>query len=189
MTAFRDTYLAHRREEVLNILDVGSLDVNGSYRGLFENSSWRYSGADLNPGKNVDIVLQDSYQWSEIKSASMDVVISGQAIEHIEYFWLTILEVERILRKDGLYCLIAPSGGYEHRYPVDCWRFYPDGFTALARFAGLISLECRCPQEPGPYTDESNLWKDTVLVAKKPAGSIFRKLKRRVLHRLMRMMI
>ena len=67
----------------------------------------------------------------------------------------------------GIACLIAPSGGYEHRYPVDCWRFYPDGMRALARFARLECLEAYTQWE-GSDDPGSDPWKDTVLVLRKP---------------------
>ena len=75
---------------------------------------------DMTPGKNVDIVLPSPYRWRGIESNSVDVLISGQAFEHIEFFWITMLEIARVLKPGGLCCIIAPSGGAEHKYPVDC---------------------------------------------------------------------
>ena len=169
MLAFRETYLESRKDEQLSILDLGSYDVNGSYREYFEVYSWRYRGIDMVAGENVDIVLQDPYNWREISSGSADVLISGQAFEHIEFFWLTMLEIARVLKPGGLCCLIAPSGGPEHRYPVDCWRFYPDGFAALARFASLEVSEIYSQNGTTGYADGSDMWQDTVLVCRKPA--------------------
>lgn len=134
-------YLDHRRQEALTILDIGSQDINGVYRPIFENPVWNYQGVDRVPGKNVDIILQSRYRWNEIDSNSADVTISGQALEHIEFFWITMLEIGRVLKPGGLGCVIAPSAGPEHRYPYDCWRFYPDGLVAMTKFAGLIVIE------------------------------------------------
>ena len=61
-----------------------------------------------------------------------DALISGQAFEHVKFFWLTWMEMVRTLKPGGFIFLIAPSRGPEHRYPVDCWRFYPDSYRALA---------------------------------------------------------
>ena len=95
---------------------------------IFKSSDkWEYSGLDVEKGPNVDIVVENPYDW-EIPDSSYDVVISGQAFEHIEFFWLTFLEMARVLKPQGLIILIAPSRGPQHRYPVDCWRFYPDGY-------------------------------------------------------------
>jgi len=137
MTAFRQRYLSERVKEPLRVLDVGSQDVNGSYRQIFAEPLWSYTGLDMTVGLNVDIVLRTPYVWSEVASESADVVISGQAFEHIPYFWITMLEIVRVLKTGGICCILAPSSGPEHRYPLDCWRFYPDGMVALAQFAQM----------------------------------------------------
>jgi len=168
MKVFRDKYLSGKEDSKLRILDLGSMEIGGSYRSIFDEDKWEYTGMDLLPGKNVDIVLSDPYNWLEIESNSVDVFISGQTFEHIEYFWKTMLEIARVLRPGALCCIIAPSGGPEHRYPVDCWRFYPDGFKALSCYAGLEVLEVGTQWEPKGYSDGSDMWADTMLVAGKP---------------------
>jgi SAM-dependent methyltransferase len=189
MRSFRDHYLDHRRLDPLTILDLGSMDIHGCYRPLFDAPAWTYTGLDLEPGPNVDVVLKRPYDWREIPTASADVFISGQCFEHIEFFWLTILEIERVLKVGGLVCLLAPSGGFEHRYPVDCWRFYPDGFAALARFAGLEALEAEFPAPAQEYTDDSGLWKDCRLVARKPKSNVRARLGRTTARWILRRMV
>jgi len=169
MRAFRAHYLSEREKQQLLILDLGSQDINGTYRPLFENPLWTYIGVDLTAGRNVDVVLSDPYDWSEIPRAHADLVISGQAFEHIEWFWLTMLQIDRVLKPGGLCCLICPAAGPEHRYPVDCWRFYPDGLAALARFAGLNVTSVSTQWEAEGYTDGSDDWKDSMLVCEKPS--------------------
>ena len=169
MTAFAEKYLHDRRAEPLVIFDLGSQDFNGSYRPLFDRKPWRYLGIDMAAGKNVDIVLRDPYRWREIKSRSADVIVSGQTFEHTEFFWLTIQEMKRALKPGGICCILAPSAGPEHQYPVDCWRVYPDGLRALARYAGFETLEAWTQWEDLPqYDNESNKWHDSVLVARRP---------------------
>jgi SAM-dependent methyltransferase len=169
MAEFMQKYLQARAKEPLRILDLGSQDFNGSYRSLFDRPPWRYVGIDMADGKNVDLVLCDPYRWREIKAESADVIVSGQTFEHTEFFWLTIREIARALKVGGLLCLIAPSAGDEHRYPVDCWRVYPDGLRALARYAGLEVVEAWTQWEDRPeYDIESNKWHDSVLIAHKP---------------------
>lgn len=187
MTRFVAEDLADRRGSALRVLDVGSMDVNGSYRTLFDDPAWSYTGLDAEPGNGVDLVLPKPYDWSAVRTRSYDVVVSGQAFEHIEFPWVTMLEVARILRPGGLVCLLVPSGGYEHRYPVDCWRYYPDGVRALARWADLDVVRAETNWEPrDDYVDDSAGWKDTVLVARKPAGtrSVGNRVKTAVLRRV-----
>ena len=129
----------------LNILDVGSMDVrgSGSYRNLFTfekmQQNWSYKGLDIAPGNNVHIVAEDPYHWP-IPDASVDVVISGQCLEHVEAIWLWAKEVERICKPGGLFFIIVPFEHKLHRYPLDCWRFLPDGLNYL--FCKHCSFEC-----------------------------------------------
>jgi len=163
MQTFVDEYLSSYRDDELVILDVGSkqIHLDTGFRVLFDGSRWRYMGLDLEPGKNVDIVIRDPFCWSEVDSDSIDVVVSGQVLEHVDYFWASAFEIARVLRPGGVAALIAPSAGPEHRYPLDCWRFYPDGFDSLARFVGFDRLEV--------YTDWGREpWADSMLVMRKP---------------------
>lgn len=170
MKWFRDTFVASTAK--MKVLDVGSFDVNGSYKHLFPEPGFEYIGIDMTPGPNVDLVPKDPYSWQEIKTGNFDVVISGQALEHSEFFWLTMSEMVRVLKPGGLICIIVPNGFGEHRYPVDCWRFFTDGLVALARYTSLevIHAHTNCT----PLTNPIQLaWlnrakADSMLVAKKP---------------------
>ena len=163
MTDLVSRYLAP--ESALSVVDIGSYDVNGSYRTLFGNPLWSYVGVDLESGPGVDMVLSSPYTLP-LASASVDLVISGQAFEHVENFWMSWLEMLRVLKPGGMIFLIAPSRGPEHRYPQDCWRFYPDGYRALARYAGCELIEVTTDWEPHPDPG-SSAWGDTVGVFRK----------------------
>jgi SAM-dependent methyltransferase len=137
----------------LEVVDIGASDVNGSYRALFADKKFRYRGVDLEAAPGVDIVLKNPYELP-IDTGTVDLVISGQAFEHIEYFWRTFAEMVRIMRPGGLIFLIAPSAGPEHRYPVDCYRFYRDAFAALAKDNNSTMIYC--------WRDERGPWHDLV---------------------------
>lgn len=141
--------LEQRAETI--VLDVGGADVNGTYREVFSNPPFRYRVADIAPGPGIDIVLGDPYRIP-LAERSVDIVISGQAMEHIEFFWRTFEEMVRIVRSDGFIFLILPSSGPIHRYPVDCYRFFPDAYDALAKYAGCTRVESWL-DERGPWCD------------------------------------
>lgn len=149
-----------RPDQKIHALDIGAVDVNGSYRTLFDQPSWRYTGVDLDAGRGVDVVLKSPYHLP-FASGSIDVIVSGQAFEHIEHFWMTWLEMQRVLRAGGLVFLIAPSRGPEHRYPQDCWRFYPDGYRALAKLGDFEVIEVHTDWEPDEDPGSAP-WGDTV---------------------------
>lgn len=163
MEYFKNTYLNPDKE--LKILDIGSFDKNGNYNyGLIMNEEkWTYHGLDLTEGTNVDIVVKDPYNWREIEDETYDVVISGQAFEHIEYFWLTMEQIRRVLKNDGIICIIAPSSGPVHKNPYDCYRFNENGMKSLAKYVDFKVIEA------GTNTDGSSKpWFDSYLIAQKP---------------------
>lgn len=189
MSAFRDGHLAGREADPLLVYDLGSCEVSGgSYRPLFDRPPWRYRGIDLERGNNVDVVVRDPYRWREIPSETADVVVSGQALEHVEFFWVTLLEIRRVLKPGGLCCIIAPSGGPEHRYPVDCWRFFPDGMKSLARYAAFEIVDIYGQEGETGYPDGSDLWRDTVFVGRKPFQSPVASLRENVRRHLLRVL-
>lgn len=118
----------------LSALDIGGADVNGSYADIFARPAFDYLAADIAPGPGIGLVLEDPYTLP-VANEAFDFVLSGQMLEHCEFFWRSFAEMVRVARPDGLIFLIAPSAGPIHRYPVDCYRFYPDAFRALASLA------------------------------------------------------
>src|SRR6266540_1332710 len=79
-----------------SVLDVGSYDVNGTYRPLFEGYGLSYTGLDATPGPNVDIV-KDIYDSRGIKN-QFHLVASGQALEHMEFLLSGFQYVEAFTR-------------------------------------------------------------------------------------------
>ena len=149
-----DFYVAARQlapGEKLTVVEIGSEEFNGAYRHIFADERFGYIGCDRAPGPGVDVVLEDPYKLP-LPDASADIVVSGQMLEHCEFFWLSFGEMLRVLKPDGYLFLIAPSGGPIHNYPVDCYRFYPDAFRALARYAGCQLLDM-WHDDRGPWND------------------------------------
>ncbi|GFI68593.1 hypothetical protein IMSAG249_00410 [Lachnospiraceae bacterium] len=180
MKWFSEKYM--KSEKLYKILDIGSQDINGSYKPIFENGNWEYLGSDVVSGKNVDIVLEEAYHWKNIKSKTFDCVVCGQMLEHDEFFWLTMLEIKRIMKHGGLCCIIAPSSGPEHRYPVDCYRYYPDGLRAAARYAGLEVLEAFAQWNESIYPDMNSEWRDCILVCRRNNDNFWGDLKFSIRH-------
>lgn len=163
MTRFVDAYLGGFSNVPLQIVDVVArpLESVDGYRQLFKRQGWHYRTLDTATAENVDLVDDDDCRWSAIGDANVDVVVSGQAVGHIEHPWEAVREIARVLRPAGVACLITPSCGPEHGRTRDCWRIYPDGMRALARFAGLKVVEVFTDWGLGP-------WQDTFAVLQKP---------------------
>lgn len=143
--------------DVNEVIDLGASDVNGSYRSLMPTGT-NYIGLDLEAGPGVDRVMEDPYHIP-FPDASVDLVLSGQMLEHCAHFWRVFSEIARVLRPGGMAFMIAPSAGPIHRYPVDCYRFYPDAFQALGDWSNLRLVHC--------WMDERGPWRDLVGVFEK----------------------
>jgi SAM-dependent methyltransferase len=140
------------------VIEIGSQDVNGSLRPIFERDC-DYTGLDFVAGKGVDIVITDPYKFP-LPDECADIVVSSSCFEHSEMFWLTFLEVMRILKPDGLFYLSAPSNGVYHTYPVDCWRFFPDGGKALVTWAKRNNINAALLESYIGYKDADMIWND-----------------------------
>ncbi|MEO7728989.1 MAG: class I SAM-dependent methyltransferase [Burkholderiales bacterium] len=129
--AFFETYA----DDILEgrVIDIGAQNVNGSLKDLCPGHLV-YTGVDFVAGKGVDVVLDDPYVLP-FEDGSIEVVLSSSVFEHVELFWVLFLEIMRVLKPQGLFYMNAPSAGLFHRYPVDCWRFYPDSGNALLKWA------------------------------------------------------
>ena len=151
-----------------------------THRDLLGAHKCRITGVDIKPGRNVDVVMPKPYSIPLARN-STDVIFSGQAFEHIPFFWVSILELARILRPGGYLFMTVPSRGHVHDV-YDCWRYYPDGMRALAAFSGLEIIEARTDFPPtlaGQRRHDyqqvgrtTSYWGDTVGVFRKPPGRI-----------------
>lgn len=120
------------------VLDVGSKRhlKQATYKTIVESFKMKYTGFDAEEGECVDIV-GDVYCMSKRPWMHLDIVISGQMLEHLEHPREAVDQMCSILKPGGMIILIAPYVHTEHRYPIDCWRFLPDGMKSLLR--GLVS--------------------------------------------------
>ena len=145
----------------VQVVDIGSQDVNGSLRQVCPQH-FSYVGVDFAAGTGVDIVLDDPYVLP-FETSSIDIVLSSSCFEHAEMFWLVFLEALRILKPHGLFYLNVPSNGDFHRYPVDCWRFYPDSGRALITWAKRNGIDAAL-LESFTSTQIGDQWNDFVAV-------------------------
>jgi len=134
-----------------SVLEVGSLNLNGSPRSLFSDSSVfpRYVGIDLNQGPGVDVVM--SCHNLNFNSGSFDVVVDAERLEHDSNFFASYQEIFRVLRPGGHVIVTARSWGgfHPHLLPYDYWRFTEYGLRQLFAVTGLRTLDIRYGEEWG----------------------------------------
>lgn len=139
MQSFVRRYVKGHR---LSVCDIGSMDINGSFRKLFVGHY--YTGLDIAEGPNVDVVTKDLYRYP-FGDETFDCVVSGSVLEHVKDIYGWVREIKRITKKGGIICIIAPSHfRLYHPHPVDCWRIFPDGMRfLLGEVAGLQVMKAR----------------------------------------------
>lgn len=94
-----------------NVLEVGSLNINGSVRDLF--STCNYIGCDVGHGPGVDIVVPG--QELRFRNNSFDTAISAECFEHNPYWVETFTNMTRMTRPGGLVTFTcAGEGRPEH---------------------------------------------------------------------------
>ena len=89
------------------VLDIGSMDVNGSLRDFRPEGSL-YIGVDLSTGNGVNLVVRSNCQLP-FADEVFDIVVATSCFEHDAMFWLTFLEVCRVLKRGGYVYLNTPS--------------------------------------------------------------------------------
>lgn len=144
----------------IRVVEFGSFNVNGSLRPIFEYCE--YIGIDMCDGPGVDVVCNGDE--TPFPSKHVDVVLSSSNFEHDECFWMTFIEMCRILKPGGYIYINAPSAGPYHGYPGDCWRFYEDSWKGLIKWAGKSGYNMEIMES---YIDERCMWRDNVCIFRK----------------------
>lgn len=130
------------------VLEVGSLNINGSIRDLF--SVCDYLGIDVGEGKGVDLVCQG--QELDHSDQTYDVAISCECFEHNPYWLETFINMHRMTKVGGLVIMSCattgrPEHGTKRSSPADAplieWDYYKnlteDDFTSRMSMQDMFS--------------------------------------------------
>lgn len=124
--------------ENLNVLEIGSLNINGTVRDFF--AAEKYVGLDLIEGKDVDVVCA-GHECNEL-DGSYDTVISTECFEHDKHWKKTFANMVRLTKSGGMVIFTCASDGrqehgttrtspadspattdyYENRNATDFWN-------------------------------------------------------------------
>ena len=93
------------------VLDVGSGDINGNNRFLFENCE--YDGNDVIEATNVTIISKT--KDLPYLDNTFDTIISTECFEHDPEYKESFIKIYNMLKPDGLFCFsCASTGRHEH---------------------------------------------------------------------------
>lgn len=142
--------IAHYDLKGKDVLEVGSLNVNGSVRELFETD--HYIGTDMRMGLGVDYAV-NAHDLGGYFQQQFDVVVSTEMLEHDEAFWVSVQEMGIVLKRGGFLILTARGNGFpQHGFPEDYYRFMPSAATPLLALAHCEKIHVENdPQDPGLF--------------------------------------
>ena len=135
-------------------IEVGSFNVNGSFRPLAEAFDPRcHIGVDITPGPGVDEICTSTDLRERFGPQSLDLLICTEALEHIADWKNAISNFKALLRPNGVLLITTRSEGFGfHAYPFDFWRYEIEDFrTIFPDFVIEVLKQDPTPREPGVF--------------------------------------
>jgi predicted SAM-dependent methyltransferase len=135
---------SYATSDSMDVIEIGSRNVNGSVRSLFPNASW--FGIDVEDGRDVDLVV-DAMEFEP--EHQVDMVICCEVLEHAERWQEIILRAGGWLRLGGrLIITVAGPGRKPHSAfdggDVRAGEYYanvsPEQLSEVTRRAGLVGF-------------------------------------------------
>jgi len=116
------------------IYEFGSLQVPGQegfadLRPLFNGKE--YVGCDMREGTGVDKIL--NLHNIDLPSESVGTVLCMDTLEHVEYPYIALKEIHRILCSNGIVVISSVMKFVIHDFPYDYWRFTPEAIKSLLK--------------------------------------------------------
>lgn len=132
----------------VDVVEVGSRDLNGSVRPLFAGAS-SYVGIDVVAGPGVDVVFDPAVGWNPDRR--VDAVVSCEVLEHVETWREILASIADYLVAGGTLILTAAGPGRrEHsgitgRRTLEPGEYYgnidPDELAAALEAVGFVDVK------------------------------------------------
>jgi SAM-dependent methyltransferase len=111
------TWVTDNERADLDVLEFGSLDINGSIRGIFTPYAKSYLGVDMQTGHGVDVVADAS--TFDAEGTLYDVIVSAEVFEHTPVWRQIIDNSHRLLKPNGLFIATMAGTGRPPHSAVD----------------------------------------------------------------------
>ena len=125
-----------------DVIDLGCGIMPYKQLILSEKNVTSYTGIDLkvNPEQNVYPDICWDGKTIPVESGSIDALLLTEVIEHLQNPVEVLLEVNRVLKKDGFIIGSTPFFWPLHEVPNDKQRFSPYGLEHVLHQAGFSSI-------------------------------------------------
>ena len=115
--------LLKQKESGGKVLEVGSRNRSGVVRRQLIPEHLHYTGMDILNGDNVDVV-GDAHALSNLfPPETFDAIFAISVFEHLLMPWKVALEMNRVMKTDGLVMITTHQAWPLHDSPWDFWRF------------------------------------------------------------------
>lgn len=118
------------------VLEIGPNQFPSMYQSIVGSAAATWHTLDMYDSPELTYANSQEYDFP-VANDEYDIVLSGQVLEHVRKPWRWLPELARTTRPGGLVITINPVSWPYHEAPVDCWRAYPEGMSALYEDAGL----------------------------------------------------
>ncbi len=155
----------------MRILEIGSREVTAPSEARKEFSKATYTGFDIYPGNNVDIV-GDAHKLSSYfnggEAEKFDLIFSSACFEHFAMPWIVAEEISKMLKTGGLVFIETHFSYSSHERP---WHFFQFSDQALkALFSKALGFECIEAGMSNPMVGRFSILADEYLRAKPISG-------------------
>ena len=141
-----------------------------------------YIGTDFQNGADVDVVADLHNLSRTFDENRFDAIISCSTLEHVQYPWISAIEMCRVLKPGGLVFIQTHQTYPLHAYPHDYWRFSAEALqTLFCEKIGFKTLDsnyefpCHIFSTSVPSAIHDSSYLNVILLAQKinhPAGHI-----------------
>lgn len=144
------------------VLEVGSLDINGSVRGFFTDC--QYTGIDLGEGKGVDVVAHVT-DYHRLDDGEFDAIVSTETLEHDHAWAKSLTAMYRLLKPNGLLLVTCaapnrPEHGTMRTGSADASPFTADYYRNISveDFAAVLPANLFSKSYLGYRGDKDDLY-------------------------------
>lgn len=151
-----------------SVIEVGSLNVNGSLRSIVDAfAPHSYIGVDIQMGPGVDKICCATDLLGFFGHEVFDLVICTELLEHVRNWRLVISNLKGVLKPNGILLITTRSIDFPyHGYPFDFWRFQKSDMEIIFSDFRIEVLE-NDPESPGVFlrARKPNTFKENDLIS------------------------
>ncbi len=134
------------------VLEVGSVNINGSLRSIVEAlEPSLYIGVDIHMAPGVDVICDADNLVNHFGQEKFDVLISTEMLEHVSNWQEVVSNFKQVLKPNGILLITSRSIGFPyHGAPYDFWRYQLSDFKTIFSDFKIEVLQ-KDNEEPGVF--------------------------------------